>query len=70
MQRLNDGDIMFGSVYVSAVEGLPFLVVMIENGIVIDVTPFERREDADAYLAICDIGIAGDYAKQNEKLNS
>ncbi len=61
---------MFGTLYIPEIEGLPFLVVIIENGRVIDVESFYSREDAEAYLSGCDAGMAADLVKEKGRLHT
>lgn len=56
---------MIAMLYTPEVEGMPFLAVLLQDGQVVDATPFERRIDAEAYLEVCEAGMASDLRRSS-----
>lgn len=61
---------MIAMLYTPETDGLPFLVVMLQDGQVVDATPFERRIDAEAYLEVCEAGMASDLRRSAGALHA
>lgn len=57
------------ALYVPPIAGLPYLAVVILQTGEIDVTPFPSKEEGEAYLEICDAGMAADAIRATGALN-
>ena len=57
------------AVYEPPIEGLPFLAVVILPTGELDVTPFPNREDAEAYIEVCDAGLFNDAKRRKSALD-
>jgi hypothetical protein len=61
---------MITAIYDPPVEGLPVLAVVIDKDGLFDVTPFPTRDEAEAYIEVCNVGMAGDLIRKQGSLNA